>query len=328
MRQVLCCAALLGLSLGRLAGIELDAKGGYSLELQTDAVLEASFSLDTRYGAFEEPSVSLELAGDRDGELGFEVSFEVPDSLETALVWFSLPAGLKLSAGQLKAPFGEEINLGKRNRPYPSHPMSSKTIAPGLDRGVSLSGRNFVGGRLDFDAGIFNGLGAEAEPPAANSVLAAGKASWKLLTVGTLDAETGYSAAYGLRYQEVYYQTLAQGLYVRVEAVPVPDHNLTFFAEYLERHTSNSAVNDDSTWTFGFFSMLSYRVDPWEVFAAADLYRADARVYMPEDQWQLSGGVNMQPFKEVRLSLVYDAEYLFNTGAYTHEVRTITYFRF
>ena len=95
-------------------------------------------------------------AGDLDVD---ESRIEFGDWKDIYLRWRTFDAA-RVKAGRFKVPFGMEQNTGVSEVDFAYRALGSRTIAPGRDRGVMLSGEL---GRFGYEAGIFDDDGDNAE---------------------------------------------------------------------------------------------------------------------------------------------------------------------
>ncbi len=329
----LICLTFICMSLFAIDIVDTDKK---TLAITTDIITECFFNIHDTYWTFPVPAVDIEFSGKRKGKAGFEFSLDLEEIfnedyneiLNTAYLWVDLPKRLKLTVGQFKAPFGQEISLGKQSRPYPFHSISSDIIAPGLDRGIMISGNNYVKDIIDFDAGIFNGSGTELKNINYNSILITGKINLSFNIKDKVKIRTGYSALYNWEHDIIHEHTFSHGLFGSVQIKPISYYKITYFAEYMERHYTNETVNADAHWTYGLFNYLALKVKKFEVFTTFEFYREDAEYQSLEDEWMLSSGLNFYLFKYLKFTLMYEGENWFNQDVYEHQITALAHIKF
>jgi hypothetical protein len=319
-----------------LSPMDIAYDSGNTLSLRTDVVLESFFDVDSSLWGVKPPEADVTLEGDMDKKAGFELALQSeglydgkPEKIiDTCEVWFALADDIRLELGQFKAPFGEEVLWGKKKRPYPFHSESSKEIAPGRDRGASIE----LGKILDLaklEVGVFNGAGAGAGADIIdlNRLLCTGKLSVKPRIADFIDLEAGYGLLYGLESLGVLVHTIGQGIYANVEVKPAKDITIGVFSEYMEKRNVTGAINDESGWSLGSFSLVSFRIDAFEGFATFEMTRLNSTYEMPGDMLVSSGGICFFPTNEMRVSLVYRGEYGLYDRSYGHEVSTLLFYR-
>jgi hypothetical protein len=308
-------------------------------EITTDIVADAFFNVNERIWGIDVPSIDLEFTGERDKKVGFDFSLDMDQLLigdynqvlDQAYIYFLLPRDFSITVGMFKTPFGEEIALGKRKRPYPSHSLGSDEIAPGTDKGISIASPRLFG-LWSIEYGIFHGRGGDVEIANYNQLLTTGKTSLSF-DLNLFAIELGYSAMYKWEHatELLYRHTFAHGAFFKGTFEPqVAGQKVFLLTEYLEKHVGTNAINDAIGWGFSFFNAVAYTVKLVDVFATFELYRENTRqtTPTPNDEWLLSAGVNILACRDFRISLVYELEKMLATEETDQQVSALFYLHF
>lgn len=317
-----------------LFAIEIADKKDGKLDLNTKVLLKTNFDSSQLSWEFESPGLVLELEGEMHDNWEFNISLDIGDAvsddvtelLQEAYFSFDTSMNSRLKGGQFSVPFGEEETLGRYNRFHPSHSEGTKKIAPGTDRGVVFSLRN-VAELFDFDFGLFNGLGTPYNNITLNNVLISSRQSIKLEPSIWISLEGGYAAIIEIMDINVVLGDFSHMAYVKLEYDLGLERNLFFLVEYMETHSILNTTNSLNGWELDLFTVAGFNYEKWDFFASFDYYRLNSKFNMIEDLWTIGGGINFRPEDNIKFTIFYEGENLYNLDDFTHKAGIDAYFR-
>jgi len=230
------------------------------------------------------------------------------------LQWYATER-MRIRAGQFKVPFGLEQFEGLQERPLITHRKSTKEIAPGLDRGVMISGKK-ISGWFSYYTGFFNGTSVEQS---LNSVTLLVPVKLQLdRDLGTTSLKVGVNSY--LRVNYPYNMNLkyrwGNGLYSELKLKTGRNNELTFLGEFLEKLDFRDLKTSQKAWELGGFLISSYRSGNVEPVLFLERYNRDVTLEDSGDKLLIGGGLNIH-FLEDKFRFSTQIEYeslLFEEG--------------
>jgi len=267
------------------------------------------------------PDMELEMEANSE-QFTLNAAVSLPLALTDCYFTYTLTDTMLIMAGQFKNPFGTEMNMSKKARPYAGHSLSSNSIAPGYTRGVALAVKK-INEFMGFTAGLFSGESIDKKGSSVLDLLPAGNLMLEFPLGDKLTLQGSYSGLIELDFTGSFQYYLAQGFAVRMDFNLGKKNDVVLFGEFLEKFHNGIWLNSNPYWTYGVFTYAAWTLQQWQPFAAFEYYIDNNAAQSLNDKMVVTGGSNLFPLGNLRLCLQYQWDYTYLSGSSLHEAELI-----